>query len=167
MQILIRHAEEGDTAAVHALYTQPDVAANTLQLPIQPLSAWAARLKPGFDERSFSLVAICEGQLAGQLGLQIESRVRRSHVARLGMGVDAAYRRRGIGSALLYEALDLADNWLQVRRIEIEVYTDNHGAIALYRTMGFEPEGIMRGYAFRNGRYVDAMMMARLAPNPD
>ena len=44
------------------------------------------------------------------------------------------------------------------------VYADNERAIALYRKFGFEAEGTHRAYALRDGRYVDALAMARLRP---
>jgi putative acetyltransferase len=53
-----------------------------------------------------------------------------------------------------------------VLRIELTVYDDNARAIALYRKFGFEIEGRHRGYALRDGRYVDALTMARLHPAP-
>lgn len=40
--------------------------------------------------------------------------------------------------------------------------SDNAAAIALYRKFGFREEGLMRGYAFRDGTYVDCLAMARL-----
>ncbi len=59
-------------------------------------------------------------------------------------------------------ALDLADKWLQYTRIELTVFTDNVGAIALYKKFGFEIEGTHINFAFRNGEYVDVYAMARL-----
>ena len=35
-------------------------------------------------------------------------------------------------------------------------------AIALYERIGFEREGMMRAYAWRDGEYVDSIAMARL-----
>jgi putative acetyltransferase len=58
--------------------------------------------------------------------------------------------------------LDLADNWLNLTRIELSVYTDNAAGLALYKKFGFEIEGTHRRYAFRGGRYVDAYSMARV-----
>jgi putative acetyltransferase len=58
--------------------------------------------------------------------------------------------------------LDLADNWLDLTRIELSVYTDNAAGIVLYEKFGFEIEGTHRRYAFRNGEYVDAYSMARV-----
>jgi L-phenylalanine/L-methionine N-acetyltransferase len=59
-------------------------------------------------------------------------------------------------------ALDLADNWLDLTRVELSVYTDNAAAVALYKKFGFEIEGTRRRYAFRNGEYADAYSMARI-----
>lgn len=58
--------------------------------------------------------------------------------------------------------IDLCDNWLNVKRIELNVYVDNHAAIALYKKFGFQIEGELVEYAFRHGEYVNAYQMARL-----
>jgi len=69
-----------------------------------------------------------------------------------------------VGSALIVAGLDLADRWLNYRRLELTVYTDNVAALGLYRKFGFVIEGTHRDFAFRDGRYVDAHAMARLNP---
>lgn len=61
-------------------------------------------------------------------------------------------------------AVDLADNWLNLLRLELEVYTDNEPAIRLYERFGFEREGTKRRDAFRGGQYVDSYLMAGLRP---
>jgi len=71
---------------------------------------------------------------------------------------------RGVGTALLAAAIDLADNWLNYTRIELTVYTDNDVVLALYTKFGFEIEGTLRAFAFRGGGYIDAYTMARIAP---
>ena len=63
-------------------------------------------------------------------------------------------------------ALDLADNWLRLRRVELRVYADNARAIALYGKFGFEVEGTHRAYSIRNGVYVDSLSMARIVEGP-
>ena len=62
---------------------------------------------------------------------------------------------------MLRAALDLADNWPNLIREELRVYTDNAAGIALYETFGLEMEGPHRRFAFRKGRYADAYSMAR------
>jgi putative acetyltransferase len=69
---------------------------------------------------------------------------------------------KGVGTALMEAALDLADNWLDLARIELQVFTDNQAGIALYEKFGFEKEGRHRCFAFRDGQYVDAYSMARI-----
>jgi L-phenylalanine/L-methionine N-acetyltransferase len=112
------------------------------------------------------LVATVAGELVGNLGLTRFTRPRRAHVGEIGMGVRDDWQGKGVGSALLEAALDLADNWLGLRRIELHVHADNERAIALYRRFGFEPEGTHRAYAIRNGVYVDSLSMARLIEGP-
>ena len=51
-------------------------------------------------------------------------------------------------------------------RVELTVHADNDRAMALYRSLGFEDEGRHRAYAIKDGRYIDALCMARLHPNP-
>ena len=61
-------------------------------------------------------------------------------------------------------ALDLADNWLNLLRLELNVYIDNERAVRLYRELDFEIEGRKRCYAFRGGAYIDSYLMGRLNP---
>lgn len=77
------------------------------------------------------------------------------------MAVAAGRRRQGIGTALLRAVIETAERWHGVRRLELEVYTDNPAAIALYAGHGFVREGLAKGYALRDGAYVDVLLMAR------
>jgi putative acetyltransferase len=61
-------------------------------------------------------------------------------------------------------AVELADRWLNQTRLELEVYVDNEPAIRLYERYGFEREGLMRQYAYRDGELVDALLMGRIRP---
>lgn len=78
------------------------------------------------------------------------------------MAVHDDWQGMGVGSALMTALVDLADNWLNLQRLQLSVYTDNASAVRLYERFSFEIEGTMRRFAYRNGEYVDAHMMARL-----
>lgn len=78
------------------------------------------------------------------------------------MGVRASARGAGVGSALVAAAIEICEKWMNVSRIELEVYAENAAAISLYRKHGFDIEGTCRNYAFRDGRFVDAHLMARI-----
>jgi putative acetyltransferase len=164
MEYTVRPSTTADSEALVALFSGPKAAANTLQIPYESPEARKQRLlnpPPGH----YSLVACTpEGELVGNLGLTVNQRPRRSHVADLGMAVRDDWQGRGVGTALMAAACDLADRWLPVRRIELTVYVDNAPAITLYTKFGFEREGLLRQYALRDRGYVDAYAMARLRP---
>ena len=62
--------------------------------------------------------------------------------------------------------VETADDWLNLKRLELKVHTDNAPAIRLYRKFGFEVEGTLRANAFRGGVYIDSHIMARLKVSP-
>lgn len=159
--IVIQRFTEAHLEGVAALYNEPAVCRQVLQMPFQSIEVWRRRLVMD-NERRLQLVALHGGEVIGQLGLEQYLRVRQAHVGSFGMGVATAWQGRGIGSRLLTAALDVADNWMNLHRVELTVYADNQAAQALYRKFGFEVEGVLRDYAVRDGRFVDTVSMARL-----
>jgi putative acetyltransferase len=157
--ILIRAMEPADLPDITEAWNQPRAYAGTLQLPFTSLETRQQR--HAAHAGSTRLVAVIEGKAIGMIFLSREEN-RRSHVGSLGMAVHDAYAGRGAGTALMAAAVDLADNWLQIRRLELSVYADNARAIALYERFGFEREGFHRAYSWRNGAWADSISMARL-----
>ena len=159
--IVIQRFTEAHLEGVAALYNEPAVCRQVLQMPFQSIEVWRKRLVMD-NERRLQLVAVHAGEVIGQLGLEQYLRVRQAHVGSFGMGVATAWQGKGVGSRLLTAALDVADNWMNLHRVELTVFVDNHAAQALYRKFGFEVEGVLRDYALRDGRFVDTVSMARL-----
>ena len=82
----------------------------------------------------------------------------------LGTWLLPGFRGHGHGRALLNAAL-AAGRGLGVRKIELEAFTDNEAAIALYSAAGFEVEGTKREhYPREDGTVKSAVMMAWFAP---
>ncbi len=187
----IRRAEPTDYAAVRDIMASRATYANTLQLPFPSLEQWRERMARS-DGTDCAIVA--EARQAGQAGqagqasqagqagpageageaftvvghlvLDMAKQQRRSHVCALGMSVRHDWQGRGVGTVLLAAAIDRADNWMNVLRIELTVFVDNEAACALYRRHGFVIEGRHRAHAMRDGAFVDAFTMARLHPRP-
>ena len=159
--INVRAREPRDIEAVHEIMSCPGVTRGTLQLPLRSLEGRREQYtQPRLE--THSLIAEIDGRVVGVLGLHIEPPARRRHVGSIGMGVHDDFQGQGVGSALMSAMINLADKWLNLRRIELEVYTDNAPAIHLYEKFGFVTEGTMRDYAFRDGEYTDAYKMARV-----
>lgn len=162
--IVIRRAELRDADAIAATFSAPLAMAGTLQLPFPSAASWAKRIGE-FPAGDHLLVAEVDTLVVGNLGLHAASKSdRRRHAGSIGMAVHDDWHRRGVGTALLRAAIDLADNWIGYSRLELTVFTDNAAALALYRKFGFEIEGTARRYALRGGEMVDVYMMARHAP---
>lgn len=158
--LTIRALRASDIEAVTALINLPGFRFGTLRLPYQTVDETRKRFEnagPG----QVNLVAELDDRIVGDAGM-MRYLGRRSHAASIGMGVHDDFTGKGIGSALLAELIDMADNWLNIKRLELTVYTDNGAAIALYRRFGFEEEGLLKAFAFRAGGYVDAYTMARV-----
>jgi len=158
--IEIRATRPSDAEAIAAIANLPGFRAGTLRLPFQSVEETREWLdKPASN--STRLVAEINGQVVGNAGMT-RFAGRRIHSANIGMGVHDDFTGCGIGSALLAALIDTADNWLAIKRLELTVYVDNPPAIRLYEKFGFETEGRLRAFGFRNGEYVDAFTMARL-----
>jgi putative acetyltransferase len=167
--ITIRRATPGDAAAYARIMGDPAIFPGLMQMPHASEEAWRARLAestaPG--KIDLSLVAERDGEVVGNAGLHpVGLMVRRRHAAAIGIAVAREAQGQGVGTALMQAMCDYADRWMGVLRIELTVYVDNAAAIALYRKFGFETEGRHRGYAMRDGRFVDAFAMARIHPDP-
>ena len=146
MEYSIRPIGPQDAEGFNALRRMPGVFENTLGLPSE-------RVKRNPD-----------GTVIGVVGLKVKPQLRMRHTADVGIFVHTDWQGKGVGTALMQAVLDLADNWLMLVRVELEVFTDNVKAIHLYEKLGFEKEGCKRMTTVRNGRYVDEYVMARLRP---
>jgi putative acetyltransferase len=166
--IVIRAMEPTDAAGVSALIGRPGTFEGTLQLPDMAIASrveYIQRIEPG----TCRLVAVAPGSsdIVGSVGLHLAGNsLRRAHVRSLGIGIAEEWQGKGLGRRMMQRALDWADNWAGILRVELTVHADNERAMALYRSFGFVEEGRHRAYGMKNGRYIDALTMARLHPNP-
>jgi len=162
MEISIRRVEPGDFEVIARHIGDPLVFPGTLQLPYPSAEMWRKRLAEAPDS-DYVLVAHSGDTFLGFGGLHAAAKSpRRSHAMHLGITIGGEWQGKGVGTALMKALLELADNWLNVFRLELTVFTDNQRAIALYRRFGFDIEGTHRAYALREGRYADTHSMARL-----
>jgi ribosomal-protein-alanine N-acetyltransferase len=79
----------------------------------------------------------------------------------LTIGVAPDFQRHGVGK-MLVEGLVRAVQRAEVRRMFLDVATDNTAALHLYSKMGFTPSGVRKDYYIRAGSApVDAVTMSR------
>jgi putative acetyltransferase len=158
----IRRAEADDCDALYEMFAAPTVYSSTLQVPYPSREYWRRRLSENTDS-VYRLVAIVEDRIVGMVDVTtFPYRPRRKHAGAIGISVREDWQGKGIGKELMRAIVDLADNWLNLTRLELEVYADNEAAIRLYERFGFEVEGRLRQHAFRDGQFVDSIVMGRI-----
>jgi putative acetyltransferase len=158
----IRRAEAEDCSQICEMFESPKVYAGTMQVPYPSREYWRRRLSEN-TQSVYTLVGIIDERIVGMVSVvTFPERPRRKHVGVIAICVDGDWQGKGVGGALMRAIVDLADNWLNLTRLELEVYADNEAAIHLYERFGFEVEGTLRRHAFRDGQYVDSKVMGRL-----
>jgi putative acetyltransferase len=161
--LLIRPPKASDAEDVAAIYAHEPVIANTGQIPHRDAAFWQNFYKSR-DPNGVELVCEVEDRAVGHLGMILNHTPRRKHVASFGICIHPDFQGRGVGHALMTEMLDMADNWLNLLRVELMVASGNARAIKLYEKHGFVIEGEARYDIFRAGRYAHSTHMARLNP---
>ena len=160
--LVIRRAEPSDYAEFARTFEDESAYSGTLQVPFPSVEAWRKKLE-GNGPDDYLLLALIDGVAVGNAGMHLASRSpRRAHARGIGMAVRSEHQGKGVGDALMEALLGIADNWLNVSRLELDVFTDNERAIALYRKHGFEIEGTHKAYALRAGKWTDVHSMARI-----
>lgn len=116
-------------------------------------------VEENFKENWPHVVAIVDGNVVGWCDITSLHRPVYAHCGELGIGVVAPYRGKGIGKALMHDALNRAKE-KGLERIELTVFEENKPAIALYQQIGFVIEGKKMNAVKINGKYDDLICMA-------
>ncbi|MDQ3327710.1 MAG: GNAT family N-acetyltransferase [Chloroflexota bacterium] len=160
--LIIRPPVIEDACRLHVIRTLPGVMRGTMQIPSMTVEQVRRQMETSLMDPAFhAFVAELHGEIVGMAGLHVGSR-RRSRVGDLGISVHDLYTGQGIGRALMQRLLDVADNYLGLKRLELEVITDNEPAIHLYESLGFVREGVKRSSMFRGGVFVDTIILGRV-----
>jgi putative acetyltransferase len=161
--IRVRRADPSDAAALVALAEQVGGEEGRW---ILTTASWRSvaeerRYLKAVQRHADAAVFVVEddGRLVGRLSLSRDPHPSSHHVADLGLMVAADHRRRGIGKALLEEAVLWARD-SGIRKLELHVFPWNEPALGLYESFGFEREGLRKEHYARDGEYVDAILMA-------
>ena len=163
LKITVRPATEDDAEAFARVFADRSASNGTLQHPYTSVEVWRTRLAGNVGTRQVTFAAVVNGRVVGNAGLHpLNDNPRQKHVCGLGISIADAYQGRGVGRVLMNACLDFADNWANYARVELTVHADNARAVKLYQSLGFEHEGRLRDYSFREGGYVDALFMGRL-----
>jgi L-phenylalanine/L-methionine N-acetyltransferase len=114
--------------------------------------------------RKFEIVAILNAKLVAFGGLYVPGGLV-DHCGLLMLDVCEDAQGRGVGSTLMAILLATAKLRAKLHKVQLTVFTDNARAIRLYRSFGFQFEGLHQCFSRRGNGYVDAYSMAVIFPD--
>jgi L-amino acid N-acyltransferase YncA len=152
----IRRIEPGDREALERFLDEiPDADRTFLKEDVADPDVVAAWVLPG-DARS---IALDDGDVVGYVAV-IPLHGWSRHVGEVRIVVDPDHRGRGVGQALarhaVLEALELG-----VAKLVVEVIADQEPTIAMFRSLGFDPEALLEDQVRdQAGELHDLMILA-------
>jgi ribosomal protein S18 acetylase RimI-like enzyme len=150
---VIRAARPADATAMARLFAA--VAEERDGIATEPPVDIEARTEQFAVSAGSSIVADAGGDIVGMLAVQVS----RFGYGDLGMLVDAEWRGRGVGSALVRAAIERA-RAQGLHKLCLEVFPSNTAALDLYRKFGFLEEGRRpKQYRRASGELWDAIVM--------
>ncbi|GGO01002.1 GNAT family N-acetyltransferase [Saccharibacillus kuerlensis] len=113
--------------------------------------------------KSLFLVVEVEGRIVGFSRCVGNDLKRTRHKVEFGVCVLKNYWGYGMGRNLLKETINWADS-NEIKKINLSVLESNKNAIELYKSVGFEVEGLLKNdKLLSDGRYYNTLLMARIA----
>lgn len=165
--VVIRSAAKQDAAAILELSTAVIgeeiyqlTSGSEFKMTIEAEEKWIESHRA--NPNHIILVAEMNSKIVGLLDFANGHRQRIAHTGEFGMSVGKSVRDQGIGSLLLQVLIDWAVKNETIEKVGLSVHNNNERAIALYKKMGFEIEGIRRrDLKYGDGQYVDTVVMGR------
>jgi len=112
------------------------------------------------SDNSVNLIAILPtGEIIGIAEMHGGKLKATRHVGTIGINVSSEWRNSGVGSDLLRSIIEWAKLCDIIKRIELEVMTDNQPALHIYEKFGFKTEGCKHGALYKEGRLIDTYLM--------
>lgn len=125
---------------------------------------WLSMINSSPKNVSFGICCKQNDQLIGYAGISDISTLNRSGEFFLLIG-EKEFWGKGVGTLITKLVTDYAIQTLGLHRVQLTASALNFGAIKAYEKAGYQHEGVMRQSGFRNGQFVDKVLMSVLSTN--
>lgn len=113
-------------------------------------------------ELKLLLVAEVDREIVSMSDVECGEKNRNQHVGQIGISILPAYRRMGLGTAIMETLIGWAAAHPVIEKLALGVWAANKPAIRLYEKMGFVEEGRkVREVKYADGSYDDCILMCR------
>lgn len=163
--IFVRRAAEHDIAGINRILN--DVITNH-NYNVSHNTKTMDDTRKWFDQhrdssRYIILSATCGDRFVGWASLSpFRASEGYNTTAELSVYIDNEYRGKGIGNILMTEIEKYAAQSRQIHCIMSVITADNTPSIELHRKYGYKTEGVFKEIAYKNGQYIDIVMMTKL-----
>lgn len=115
----------------------------------------------GYEENlnSTMFIALDSDQVVSIGNLSASKRERTKHVSVLGISVLKSHWNLGIGKQMMNTLIDFAKQAPDTKAVHLEVRSDNHIAIHLYKSVGFKKNTTIPQMMFIKDNYYDIDLM--------
>jgi RimJ/RimL family protein N-acetyltransferase len=163
-EFYLRKPERGDVDALYVFKNDIEIALQlggfTHGYSKDDLAKWVDYHSTASNE-VFWIIADSTDRAVGHVGLyKIDHRIRSAEFAIL-LG-DSTIQGKGLGRSCTRYMVQYGFQQLNLNRIALEVLESNERALRLYRSLGFREEGRLRQAQFKNGKYIDVLLMSLL-----
>ena len=124
----------------------------------------AQKMLEGMRGYQFAIVLLENDELIGFIDLHDIDQLYRNAYLGIVIGEDP-YRNKGYGTEATRLILEYGFMTLNLHNIMLSVHADNLAAIACYQKAGFQKVGCRREAVFKEGKYIDKILMDILAPD--
>lgn len=111
--------------------------------------------------RCLMLVGKVDNSIVSQLFIDVSSSKRLSHIGHLGISVRKKFWGKSVGTRMIIAAIDWAKE-KNLAKLQLQVRSDNAGAVALYKKFGFIIEGTIKRSIKIDTTYYDEFLMGLL-----
>ncbi|MEV5337560.1 GNAT family protein [Streptomyces sp. NPDC052676] len=163
-RVVLRPFTADDTTTMWEIIGDPEVVRYTFEpstdLTPERLRAWYGSRSEQPDRLDLAVTDRASGELVGEVVLHDWDPRARSCTFRTLIGPRG--RGRGLGTEATRLIVGHGFGQLGLHRVQLEAYGHNHRALRVYEKVGFVVEGVRREAAFRDGAWVDEVLMALL-----
>ncbi|MET9252375.1 GNAT family protein [Streptomyces sp. NPDC003717] len=161
---VLRPFTEADAGPMWEIVNDPEVVRFTFEpdgdLTPERLRTWYGSRATRPDRLDLAVTDPESGEVLGEVVLHDWDPHRRSCTFRTLIGPRG--RGRGVGTEATRLIVGYGFEHLGLHRVELEAYGNNARALRVYEKVGFVVEGVRREAAWRDGAWVDEVLMAVL-----
>ncbi|KXF83325.1 GNAT family N-acetyltransferase [Enterovibrio coralii] len=163
----LRSLDVEDTEAFYLWSRDREVTLYSLSSYAYPQSRsdiekWLLAINSSAKNVSFGICSKENDQLIGYAGISGISTLNRSGEYFILIG-EKRFWGKGVGTSVTKIVTDYAIRTLGLHRVQLTARALNYGAVKAYENAGYQHEGVMRQSGFRNGEFVDKVLMSVLS----